>query len=742
MSLLCKLPIGRELPVSNDELARMTSNGLKMGVAEKEVKGFTFEVVKMGSAFELPYEQLAEDMGKIANLYKRPISQISELGDRINYLDDNAQSTGAGIIDFMQRVGGTASMVNITDINTAAFGSTLETLGEKAETASTAMNAVFSRLGAANAQSKPFKSMLNELGLEAHEVGNMMQRDAVGGIYAVMDAISKLPKESTMEKYWVPAQMGKNGKVLKAGYFAEQATTTQIQAVAELFGAEHWDTFSKLMQNRAELERQIALANSSAAKGSMTREHLARMQNASAKYALFKNSLSELAITAGTMLLPTLNAMMAKGAGLVSMVTDWANANPVLASTLTKVIAGGILLLGGISALALGITTLLAPLAFLKMSISALGGGFGLFSKLAMGGISTIKMIGTVFMTVGRMMLANPILLAITAIAVAAYLIYKNWEPIKGFFVGVWNSVVSAFQTGIDWIKNIIRSVDSVFANNPILTFLFPLIGIPRIIIANWSSISAFFSTIWTAISTATSTAVSAVWSYVTDKFNGIRNFLSTCMDIIKGIVSTAWTGLCNIFLTITPLGFIVRNFDDIMAFLTGLKDRFLTLGGNIMQGLVDGIKSKFNGLKSIWNTINSYMPEFMKKKMDIHSPSRVMAGLGGHIVGGLGVGLLGAFPQLKSQYNKVLSIFDGGVHRPALDKVKQVLPSIGRVSDRPSQSQRSSSIIVEGDTITLHIHAGAGQIGQDLVQQIEQVLNRRDRDKAARIRSSYLDQD
>ncbi len=135
-------------------------------------------------------------------------------------------------------------------------------------------------------------------------------------------------------------------------------------------------------------------------------------------------------------------------------------------------------------------------------------------------------------------------------------------------------------------------------------------------------------------------------------------------------------------------------------------------------------------------------MPEFMKKKMDIHSPSRVMAGLGGHIVGGLGVGLLGAFPQLKSQYNKVLSIFDGGVHRPALDKAKQVLPSIGRVSDRPSQSQRSSSIIVEGDTITLHIHAGAGQIGQDLVQQIEQVLNRRDRDKAARIRSSYLDQD
>ncbi len=70
---MIKLNLGHALPVSNNELARMTGAGLKMGVAKQDILGFTKEVVKMGTAFELPYDELAENMGKIANMYKRPI---------------------------------------------------------------------------------------------------------------------------------------------------------------------------------------------------------------------------------------------------------------------------------------------------------------------------------------------------------------------------------------------------------------------------------------------------------------------------------------------------------------------------------------------------------------------------------------------------------------------------------------------------------------------------------------------
>ncbi len=43
----------------------------------------------------------------------------------------------------------------------------------------------------------------------------------------------------------------------------------------------------------------------------------------------------------------------------------------------------------------------------------------------------------------------NPIGLAITAIAVGAYLIYRYWAPIKAFFMGLWAQVKTAFNGGL-----------------------------------------------------------------------------------------------------------------------------------------------------------------------------------------------------------------------------------------------------------------------------------------------------
>lgn len=64
-----------------------------------------------------------------------------------------------------------------------------------------------------------------------------------------------------------------------------------------------------------------------------------------------------------------------------------------------------------------------------------------------------------------------------------------------------------------------------------------------------------------------------------------------------------------------------------------------------------------FPGLQSIWSQVTNFMPDFMRKKMDIHSPSRVMAGMGGHIVDGIGVGLNDRTPALQSQYRQTLGV-------------------------------------------------------------------------------------
>lgn len=444
--------LGRELPIATNEIALMVAESLKMGVAKKDVIEFTKVVAEMGTAFELPVDQLAQDMGKIANMYKIPIKNIDDLADTINYLDDKAIASGKDIIDFMQRVGGTASMVKISDKHTAALGSTLLTLGEKAETSATAINAVFSKLGAANTQSKPFRAMVEELGLTTGQLGRGMQTDAIGTIFEVMDKIKKLPK------------------------IAKDGQTSQIDAVTTLFGAEHWDTVSKLMENRAELEKQLRLSTSSDASGSMSREFKARMETTEAQWQTFKNRGSELAVNIGSVLLPAVNSIMASVGNVVSVFADWSKEHPKL----TKFIVTTVVALGafkvGLLAARLAILAIKSP--FLSLSsefvkLSASGGITGKVFTALLNPVGLLKsafgMVVPIVKQVGFILLRTPWGLAAAAAVTAGVLIYKYWDRIKAFFSGFWTGlkqgiapVVASFTDlykSMSWLEPVIQMI-------------------------------------------------------------------------------------------------------------------------------------------------------------------------------------------------------------------------------------------------------------------------------------------
>ena len=268
-----------------------------------------------------------------------------------------------------------------------------------------------------------------------------------------------------------------------------------------------------------------------------------------------------------------------------------------------------------------------------------------------------------------------------------------------------------------------------------------PFIGIPRLIIANWSVISGFFTNLWSAILAIVSSSVSTVVGMVTTGFNAAASFTNSIWNSIKNIVTAAWQGLCNIFIAISPLPYITSAFNSVFAFLAGLYERMRSIGSNIIQGLIDGVKSGFGKLKDLWSTVNSYMPDFMRKRMDIRSPSRVMAGIGGHIMGGLQVGLQEGFPSLKNKFSAVADVFSS--KNSDLGQVN-IAPTLSKIKSKSTQQFGSNrkEVVVQGDTISIQIHASPGQNIQQLQHMIESVLNKREQEKLARIRSSFLDQE
>lgn len=428
--------LGREIPLATNEIADMVTAGSRMGVARDQLIDFTRTSAMMADAFELPAGELADNMGKIAGLFKIPIPAIGELADSINYLDDNAISKGGDIIEFLTRTGGVASAVKVTGQEMAALGSTMLTLGERTETAGTAANAMFQKFAAADKGTKNFKSALKELGISSAAVQKGMQQDATGTMMKVLEAIGKLPKEK------------------------------QLGVMVELVGLEHSDTLAKLANNTEEWRRQLTLANSEAAKGSMSREFAARLQTTNAQWTLMKNRTSEVAVNLGSVLLPAINDTFKAISPLVNVVADFARENPKV----TKAIVGTAVAL---TTLKVGGLALGYAFTFVKgAALSTVGLFYRVSAGAAVAGASTASaaagptLLGKAFMFagkgiiwMGRALLMNPIGLAITAIAGAAYLIYDNWDKLKPWFTALWDDIVAKFETAVVKIGGMIDSV-------------------------------------------------------------------------------------------------------------------------------------------------------------------------------------------------------------------------------------------------------------------------------------------
>lgn len=459
----------------------------------------------------------------------------------------------------------------------------------------------------------------------------------------------------------------------------------------------------------------------------------------------------------GQTILPIYTQALVLASSALQGFTGWMQQNPTLAKALGTgllLIAGGLVAIGGLllvfSPLILSMLSLRLMMATLGVQGSALSFVFKMLTSPFKALGSSVMWLGRMLFAAGQLMRANPIILAVTLLATAAYFIYQNWAPIKSFFMDLWTGVKNAFNTGVSFIKGIIQSVDQVFADNPLLNLLFPLIGIPRLIIANWSGITGFFSSVWTSITTGVANVWNSIVSYLgpigdwfAAKWENIKLVTSVVWSGIKSVVTTAWDNLISAITNSPLFQRIVDGWTKIFDYLGSLKNKMLSIGKNIIDGLVNGIQSGFDSLKTIWAKINSYMPSFMKQKMDIHSPSRVMAGLGGHIVGGIGMGLTQAFPELKNKYNQVLNLFTNKAQSPAMDQIDIAAPVISKIQTAPNlTSSRQSSLAVAGDTYTIHIHAAPGQMVQDLERQIEQVINRLQRDKLSRVRTIMADQE
>ncbi|MFM0485438.1 phage tail tape measure protein [Paraburkholderia graminis] len=215
--------------------------------------------------------------------------------------------------------------------------------------------------------------------------------------------------------------------------FGDDAETLQVISLMIEKGKAGYDEVQGKMAAQASLQERV-------------NKQLGTLSNLwEAAGGTFTNGL----VAFGEAIAPEIKGVVEWLSDMAQRMGDFARENPLVANGLMKTAAVLALLLtvgGGFMVMLAGI---LGPLAVVRFGMVSLGLQGGILARVLGLPMAALRMLGSVAMFVGRAMLMNPIGLAITAIAAAAFLIYTYWEPIKGFFSGLWDQVRQAFAGGL-----------------------------------------------------------------------------------------------------------------------------------------------------------------------------------------------------------------------------------------------------------------------------------------------------
>lgn len=135
---------------------------------------------------------------------------------------------------------------------------------------------------------------------------------------------------------------------------------------------------------------------------------------------------------------------------LLHSVGEFLKQNPALSKAIVITLAGFALLMATLGSLAIGIAGILGPMIAMRFLLAQVGIRLpNLISLLWNLGKTVIPFVGRALLVLGRALMLNPIGLAISAIALGAYLIYRHWDRVGPYFRRLWQEVKDGFSAGL-----------------------------------------------------------------------------------------------------------------------------------------------------------------------------------------------------------------------------------------------------------------------------------------------------
>lgn len=278
--------------------------------------------------------------------------------------------------------------------------------------------------------------------------------------------------------------------------------------------------------------------------------------------------------------------------------------------------------LAAVLPLAAGLLTQLIPV-FLQLVTAILPPLVGIIGQI-IGAVAPLvaQLIGALVPVL--LSVVQAVLPVVATIAGLLVPVIQNLMPVVTTVFGVIANVVSAVM---QVISGVIQVVTGVISGNWSMA---------------WQGIQNVFAGVWNLIKSIVTGALAVVGAAIAAALANIRAVFSSAWNGLTGIVSGAWSGITGAISSgvSSAVSFVSSLPGKILSALSGLGSLLVSVGSNMMQGLIQGVQAAAGRIaEAVLAPIRNSV-EGVKSFLGIHSPSRLMRTIGVFTGQGMAIGL------------------------------------------------------------------------------------------------------
>jgi TP901 family phage tail tape measure protein len=554
--------------VAATDAANAMNELAKGGFTARQSIKATRGVLLLGQAAGMDYADAATIVARSLKSFHMPASKATSV---VNTLAAAALKSTVGVQDIadgMSYAGQSARTLGVSFKDTSSALAILNDAGVQGSKAGTSLQQMFVRL---SPTTKKAKDEMQKLGLITKE-GNNRFFDAKGrfiGMKAATEVYGKAVSKLT------PQQRLMSQNIIFGSNAAKAA------GVILGGGEKQWTKYSKAI-GKGGMAQKLASAQAKGMAGVIEQA---------------KNAIQTLSIVLGTALIPAFQSVLKP----ITRVITWLSKYPGLLKWLIFLFGGLAAAIWGISKAVNATRTIMDMAAYLKT-----------LAKSEMVAAFASKVWAAAQWLLNAAMEANPILLIVTALValgVALVIAYKKSETFRNivqaafkavsdaaswlvdFVKGAWDTLVSAFQTVMDWLSSnwplVATLISGPFA--PLVALATDAFGIRTALTDAFSAVIGWVKDNWQLIATLLSGPFAPLVALATDAF-GIRTALTDAFSAVLAWMKSNWQAIATIISG--PFAPIVALATDAFGVRTALVGAF--------QACIDWLKANWKEIATV----------------------------------------------------------------------------------------------------------------------------------------------